>query len=122
MTVFPIVNRCRRFAALQDEQMVRHRAYFSTSKGAHRAGNLSLRCREKIPNRRHAGYAAHGGDGGFSVANITLQDQLGGALDGNDTDTCSRREVRRNNERACAFAGPQFPGPFRRARKPRAGS
>jgi hypothetical protein len=57
MTVFPIVNQSLpAIHALQDEQMVRHRALFGTSKGVRRIGNLSLHSREKItdpmPGRR----------------------------------------------------------------------
>jgi hypothetical protein len=56
MIVFPIVNQsCRRFIALQDEQMVRHRALFGTYKGVRRIGNLSHHSREKVPIRHQVG-------------------------------------------------------------------
>jgi hypothetical protein len=56
MTVFPIVNQSLpAIHALQDEQMVRHRALFGTSKGVRRIGNLSLHSREKIPIRCQVG-------------------------------------------------------------------
>jgi hypothetical protein len=44
-----IISGCQRFPALQDEQMVRHLAFFGTFKEANGTGNVWSSNREKIP-------------------------------------------------------------------------